>query len=84
MIDLSQESKNIIREKFNLDKENYKIYLFINDYISNNSKLATSDYELRLFLENGSEIDLSKIDDDLHAIIYVPIKNLNLANFNYS
>jgi hypothetical protein len=84
LIDLSQESKNIIREKFNLDKENYKIYLFINDYISNNSKLATSDYELRLFLENGSEIDLSKIDDDLHAIIYVPIKNLNLANFNYS
>ena len=81
-IELSQESKDLIIEKFNLDKEKDKIYFIINDNLINDSRMATSDYEYKLILENGTELNISLINEDFYATISVPLKNLILAKFN--
>ena len=46
--------------------------------------IATSDYIVKFFLENNTELSLDEITEDLYFDIYVPIKVLELGNFNYS
>jgi len=82
-IELSQEAKNIIIESNNLDKKNYKIYLVINDYPSNDPQMAINNYDYKLILENGTELDLSKINEDFYADLSIPIVNENISNFDY-
>ena len=81
-IDFSPKEVEYIYNKFNLDKEKDKIYALISDYINDDPGMATRDYKLKLFLENGTEINLSIIDDDFYLDFYVPIDNLNTAHFN--
>ena len=69
---------------FNLNKETDKIFIIINDSKSNNSQKATSDYNYKLILENSTELNLSKINEDYFIDFYVPIKDLDLANYNHS
>ena len=83
IIDLNQEIINHILNHYNLNNENDEIYLVINDYPSNNSKLVTSDYDFKFILKNGSELDLTEIKLDLYVDIFVPIRNLTLAHYNY-
>ena len=82
-IELSQEAKNIIIKNNNLDGKNYKIYFVINDYPSNDPQMAINNYDYKLILENGTELDLSKINEDFFADLSIPIVNKIISNFDY-
>ena len=82
-IELSLETKNLIIKSYNLDEKNDKIYLVINDYPSNDPQMAIYNYDYKLILENGTEIDLSKINIDFYADLSIPIINEVISNFNY-
>ena len=82
-IELSQEAKNLIIKSNNLDEKNDKIYLIINDYPSNDSQMSINNYDYKLVLENGTEIDLSKIYEDFYADLSIPLMNISISNFNY-
>ena len=84
LIDLSQETKNILIETFNLDKEKDKIFILITDYQSTDSQMATSDYAFDIFLENGTKLNLSLISEDIFFNNFSPIRDLILAKFNLS
>ena len=75
---------NSLFKIFNLDEEKDKMYILITDYKSKDSQTATSDYNYKFLLENETELNLSIINEDLYVDFYVPIKDLDLANFNYS
>ena len=83
-IDLSQEVKDFIYNKFKLNKEKDKINVLIDEFISEDSKMATNDYNYRIFLENGTELNLSLIDEDIYIDIYTILKDKDSTNFNYS
>ena len=84
LIEASPEIKNNLIKEFNLNEEKDKIYVLIIDYISNNSNIVTNDYIYKFFLENGTELNLSKIKDEFQIDIYVPLTDLESSNFNYS
>jgi len=83
-IEISEETKNALLDKFCLDEKKHKIYIIISDFPSNDENTATSDYNYKFILENGTELDLNKINEDLYVDFYVPIRDLDLANYNYS
>ena len=68
---------------YNLEKEE-KIYILVIDYPSNDSNTVTSDYDYKLILENGTELNLSNINEVININISVPIRDLNLSKFNYA
>jgi len=81
-IDFSSEKINYLYNKFNLDEQS-SIYILFSDLPSNDSRTATSDYNFKFILENGTELNLSNIDEDFYIDVSVPIRNLNLSNFHY-
>ena len=83
-IDFSQELIEYIYKIFNLDKEEDKIHILIEESISTDSRYATTDYNFRIFLGNGTELNLSLVEEHIYADVYVPIENKDLANYNYS
>ena len=83
-IDFSKEEKQILFNKFNLDQEKDKIYIIIIDYPRNDIKSAISDYIFKLFLENGTELNLSIVEEDFSVDIYCPIRDETLSKYNYS
>ena len=83
IIDLKQDVINHIFNNYNLNKKNDEIYLVINDYPSNNSKLATSDYDYKFILKNGSELDLTQIKEDLYVDVSAPIRNEAKIHYYY-
>ena len=82
-IDLSPKVKDFLYKNFELNKEKDKVYILIDEFISEEPKMATYDYNYRIFLENGTELNLSLIDEDIYIDIYTKIKDKDLANFNY-
>ena len=80
---LSPETIQQIKRQFNLD-ENEKLSVMISDYPTENSQKATNDYNYRIFLENGTELNLSKLNEDIYTEVYTPIKDLDLAKFEYT
>ena len=80
-IEIPSETLDYLYTKYNLDKEKDIIYTSIIDYPSNDSKAATNDYEYKFYLKNGTEL---YIEEDYYVDVYVPIKNLDLAKYNYS
>jgi len=83
-IDFTSDKINYIYEIFNLDKEETNIYVLIADVQSSNSRKATSDFEYALILENGTELNLSEINKDYYVDISFPIRDLELANFDFA
>ena len=83
-INLLKSDIELIYNIFKLNKENEKIYVLIVDNFSNNTRTATSNYTYRFFLENKTELNLSIINEDNYVDFYVPIFDLELANFNAS
>ena len=81
-IDISEDQKKYLLNIFNIN-ENETLYIFIYDAPSNDSRTATSDYNFELILENGTKLDLSELEEDFYVNITVPIRDLDLANFNY-
>jgi hypothetical protein len=56
----------------------------IYDYPTENPQKATNDYNYRIFLENGTELNLSNLKEDIYSEVYLPIKDLDLAKFDYA
>ena len=79
-IEFSKEQKYKLLNESGLN-ENTKLYVFIYDAPSNDSRTATSDYNFALILENGKQINLSKISEDIFFEVTVPIRDLDLANY---
>ena len=75
--------KEILIKEYNLDKDS-KIYAFIVDSPTKYSNSSINDYGFILLLENGSELNLSKLNEDIMVNVSVPISNLELANYNYA
>ena len=75
--------KEILKKEYNLD-ENSKIYAFIVDSPTKYSNSSINDYAFALFLENGTELNLSNLNDNIVLNLSLPISNLDLANFNYA
>ena len=46
--------------------------------------MAISDYNYTIFLENGTELDISLINEDIYSNNFSPIRDLVLTNFNLS
>ena len=82
-IDLSQEAKNLIIKSNNLDEKKDKIYLVIKDYLGNDPQMALNSYDYKLVIENGTEIDISKIKEDFYADFSIPLMNDAISNFDY-
>ena len=80
----SEEDMDYIYKIYNLNKEKDKIIVIICDQNPTDTRTATSDYKYRLILENKTELNLSLIGEDFSVDFYVPITNLDLANYNYS
>ena len=80
-IDIGPETLNFIREKFNLADED-KIFVTIVEKNNNNSNSATTNYIYEYTLENGTILNISSIEEDIYIDIYVPITNLDLAQFD--
>ena len=55
--------------------------IFIIDYKSNDSQTATSDYTYKFFLENETELNLSKINEDLYIDFLYPNKRFRFSKF---
>jgi surface protein len=83
-IDFSEEFLDYLYKRFNLNKETEKIYVTIADNLPDDPRAVTSDYNYRFFLANGTELNLSNIDEDVYVDFYVPITDLEKANYNYS
>ena len=75
--------KQTLIKTFNLEN-NTNIYALIVDSPSKYSNSSIKDYGFVLLLENGTELNLSNINEDLRVNISIPIANLNLVNFNYA
>ena len=80
-IELSKEQKSKLLNEFGLDK-NTKIYVFIYDSPNNDSRTATSEYNYALILEKGKKLNISEINEDFLLKVTVPIRNLDLANYD--
>ena len=75
--------QDILIKEFNLNK-NDKIYALIVDSPSKYSNSTINDYGYILLLENGTELNILNLSEDLKVKISIPIINLDLANFNYA
>ena len=80
-IDFKNIKKDIIK-KYNLDT-NTNIYALILDSQSKYSNSSTNDLSFKLFLENGTELDISDMND-LNINVSMPMTNLDLLNYEYA
>ena len=67
---------------FNLN-ENDKIYALIIDYVNHDINSVTNNYDYKLFLENGTELNISSIKEDCYVNIYLPLEDFTLSNYDY-
>ena len=79
-IELFKEQKSKLLKEFGLD-ENAKLYVFIYDAPNNDSRTATSEYNYVLISENGKQLNMSLITEDIFFKVTVPIRDLDLANY---
>ena len=75
--------KETLIKEFNLDKDS-KIYALIVDSPTKYSNSSINDYGFILLLENGTELNLSNLSEDIMVNVSIPISNLELANYNYA
>ena len=82
-LEFSEETISLLINKLNLNENEQKIYIYISEFTSDDSNSATNDYEYDLLLENGTQLNISDINENLYYDIYLPIENLELANYYY-
>ena len=82
-IEFSSDQKIQLLRKFGLS-ENEKLYIFISDSPSDDLNTATSLYNYVFYLENGTQLNLSNLKDDIYISVSVPIRDLDLANFDFA
>ena len=74
--------KDLINE-YNLN-ESEKIYILIVESPSENENSAINDYDFTFISENGTILNLSELNSDLNYTISIPIKTLDLVNYEYA
>ena len=77
-IDMSDETISNLKSILSLGSGS-KIYVRIVE--NDTSNLATADYTYEYILENGTKIDIDDIEEDIYIDVYVPLKDLDAANF---
>ena len=77
-IDMNEATISHLRSRYSLG-EGSKIYILIKE--NNDSNLATADYTYEYILENGTKLNLDDLEENLYIDVYVPIKDLDAANF---
>ena len=82
--DFNSDSIDFLMNHFGLNKEQNSIYIMIADTPSKDSRSATSDYQFVLILDNGTELKLTDINEDFYINVSVPIRDLDLAKFDYA
>ena len=75
--------KEILTKAYNLDEKS-KIYVFVLDSPTKFSNSSINDYGFVLLLENGTELNLSILNENIALNLTIPISNLELANFDYA
>ena len=81
-IDLVDAKKDLIN-LYNLDKDT-NIYILIVESESSYNNPLTNDFDFVLILENGTELDLSYINEDIIIDISAPIIDLEKAHYDYA
>ena len=79
----NSDLKNILIDSFGLDEKD-NIYILILDYINQNINSAINNYDFIFILENSTVLNLSEIHSDIYSDISIPIKNLNISNYDYA
>ena len=77
-----ENSMNDIYEIFNLDY-NSKIYALIVDIPNKNNNNSINDFSFMLYLENGTELDINKLNN-IKINISLPMNNLESLNYDYA
>ena len=75
--------KDIIIKNYNLDKDT-NIYALLVNSPSKYSNSSINDFDFVLLFENGTQLNLSNIKEELKVNISIPITNLDLVNYNYA
>ena len=75
--------KSDLISEYNLN-ESENIYVLIIESPSENENSAINDYDFIFFSENGTILNLSNLNYELSYIISIPIKTLELANYEYA
>ena len=83
-IDFPIETKNFLIKQFNLDEEKDKLYILIFDNLASDLNIAISNYSYKVILENGTELNLSSINENYYYDVYSPLIDLIISNYNYS
>jgi len=81
-VDGSDLKKSLIKKYQLNDSED--IYIMITNFSSKNEKSAINDYDFIFMLDNGTELNLSNLDEDLYSNISISISNLDLAHYYYA
>ena len=81
-IEFSDAQKRQLLKKFHIN-EDEKLYVYISDTPSD-ERMATSNYDYIFMLENGTRLDLSDLKEDFTVSVSVPIRDLDLANFDHA
>jgi len=81
-IEFPPETNNLLIKYFNLDEKD-KIFVLIIENLFKDLNWVTNNFDYKLFLENGTELNLTYIKEDFFANIYCPIIDFILANFEY-
>ena len=82
-IEFPKETIDFLKNYFNLD-ENEEINVIVIDHLFHDINSFTNNYDYKLFLNNGTELNISFFKEDIYANIYLPIIDFILANFDYS
>jgi hypothetical protein len=77
------ELKSDLINGYNLN-ESENIYVLIVESPSKNENSAINDYDFAFFSENGTILNFSTLKYNLYSIISIPIKILDLANYEYA
>ena len=83
-LEILPEEIDLIYDQFGLDRENDKLNVYIDNFISNDPKMAINDYSYKFILENGTELNLNNVKEEILINCFVPINDFELANYNYS
>ena len=82
-IELSQNSKKIIMNNFNLNLTKDKIYILITEALLNDENSTIRKIDYKFFLQNGTLLNLDTITEDIYADIYFHLIDENLAKYSY-
>jgi hypothetical protein len=80
-INFENIKKEIIK-KYNLDN-NTNIYALILDSQNEYNNSSTNDLSFKLFLENGTELNISDMKE-LEITVSMPMTNIDLLNYDYA